>query len=149
MSSGLNKLKSPCKRNNLIFYGIQRDSGESSEECEGKVQELLTDNLELTKTPEAFERIHRLNGKPDSPIIVCCSSYRDKLDILRAKGKLRGTNIFVGEDFSQRVREIRRGLTPHLKKARAEGKRATMVFDHLVVDGTKLFLDAHGNLKPR
>ena len=53
-----------------------------------------------------------------------------------------GKNIFIGEDFSKRVRDTRRKLIPFLKEAKKDkNKRATMVFDHLVIDGKRLFFD--------
>ena len=69
-----------------------------------------------------FDRVHRINSKPNSPIIARCCFYQDKLSILKAKTRLKGSSIFVDEDFSQTVGEIRRKLIPFLKNARAEGK---------------------------
>ena len=45
-----------------------------------------------------------------------------------------GKQNFIAKDFSPRVREIRKALTPHIKTARNQGKRATMiiVYDHLL-----------------
>jgi hypothetical protein len=90
--------------------------------------------------------VHRLSSKPNAPVIASCTFYRDKIKIMNAKRRLKGTNIFVGEDFSLRVREIRHKLTPHLKDKRREGCRAAMVFDHLLVDGKKFGLDDHDHL---
>ena len=64
----------------------------------------------------------------------------------KAKRKLQGTKVFIGEDFSSRVREVRRRLVPHLKKARSENKKCMMMFDHLI-DGKKFTLDDGDNLK--
>lgn len=139
-------LEGRSKRNNLIFYGVPRDSNETNEQCEGRLQDLITDKLEMTRTVE-FDRVHRLNNKPDSPIIARCCFYKDRVQILKAKRNLKGTNVFIGEDFSFRVREIRRKLSVHLKTARNNGRKATMVFDHLFIDDKKYFLDAHDQLK--
>jgi hypothetical protein len=109
-------LEGRSKRNNLIFYGVHRFQNETNDDCEGKIQDLLTDKLDMGREIE-FDRVHRLSAKPDSPIIVRCTSYKDKVRILKEKRKLKGSDIFIGEDFSLRVREIRRGLSPHLKKA--------------------------------
>ena len=132
-------LECRSKRNNLIFYGMHKSPGETSADCEGMVKDLLTDKLELSDDIE-FDRVHRLNSKPDSPVIARCVFYKQKLAILKGKRKLQGTSVFVGEDFSSRVRDIRRKLTPHLKTARKDGKQATMVFDHLIIDGKKFAL---------
>jgi regulator of replication initiation timing len=70
------------KRNNLIFHGIMRMPGETNEVCEGTIQYLLTDKLDMVQTIE-FDRVHRLSSKPDSPIIARCCVYKDKNRILK------------------------------------------------------------------
>ena len=59
---------------------------------------------------------------------------------MKERNKPKGSNIFIGDDFSLRLREIRKKLTPHLKTARNQGKWAIMVYGHLLIDGRKLFL---------
>ena len=73
--------------------------------------------------------------------------FKDKVKILKAKRKLQGTNVFIAKDFSSRVRDVRRRLVPHLKKARSENKKCMMVFDHLIIDAKKFALDDGDNLK--
>ena len=133
------------KRNNVIIHGLHRPEDETAQDLEENVRYMFRDKLELTKTIH-FDRQHRLNAKPNSPVIGCCTYYKEKLEVLKAKGKLRGTKVFIGEDFSMRVWELRRRLIPHLKKAKAEGKRATMIYDHLMIDGKKFSVDSHDNL---
>ena len=137
-------LECRSKRNNLIVYGLHREKNESGEECEAVLKEMIVDKLELGEVE--FDRVHRLNSKPNSPVIARCTFFKDKVKILKAKGKLRGSQVFIGEDFSLRVRDLRRKPTPHLKKARAENKKATMVYDHLVVEGKKYILGDDNNL---
>ena len=132
-------LEGRSKRNNSIFYGLPRHENETQEECERIVNELIVDKLELTGDFQ-FDRIHRLNRKPNSPVIARCTFFRDKEKMLKAKNKLKGSNVFLGEDFSLRVRDIRKKLSPHLKKAKSEGKRATMIHDHLLIEGKKFYL---------
>lgn len=133
-------IENRSRRNNLLFYGIPRAENESSQDCEKHLQQFLKDSLQVQE-PVPFDRVHRMSDKPDSPIIARCTFYKDRGDILRAKGKLKGTRVFVGEDFSQRVRSIRKALTPYLKEAKQAGKRAVMVFDHLLVDGKKYIMN--------
>ena len=87
------------KRNNLIFHGIPRADNETSQDCEGIVRDLITDKLELADDTE-FDRVHRLSGKPNSPVARCCF-YKHKEKIMRERRKLKGNNIFIAEDFSQ------------------------------------------------
>ena len=61
--------------------------------------------------------------------------------IMKLKGKLKDTNFAIKEDFSDNVREIRKALYPFLKHAIDSGKRASIVYDHLLVEGKKFVLD--------
>jgi len=131
-------LEGRSKRNNLIFYGMADRS--ENEDCEGMLRDLMIDTLDMD-TDIAFDRVHRLSRKPDSPIIARCTFFKDKLRLLKSKVKLKGTDVFIGEDYSFRVRDVRRKLAPHLKKAREDGKRASMFFDYLLVDGKRFTLD--------
>ena len=60
-----------------------------------------------------------------------------------------GKQHFIAKDFSTRVREIKKALTPHVKTARNQGKRATMiiVYDRLLIDDKKFVLDNDNELK--
>ena len=143
MDVKIDDLECRSRRNNLLFYGLSRFENESHQDLEQTVQEFLTDRLELSESV-SFDRVHRVSDRPNSPVIVRCCSYKDKITIMKAKGKLRGSKVFISEDFSLRVRSIRKVLAPHLKTAKQAGKRATMVFDHLIIDGKKFVLDDTG-----
>lgn len=138
-------LEGRSKRNNLIIYGLDKTGDETWDDCEGLVQDMFTDKLELSRDVK-FDRVHRLNGRANSPIVARCTFYKDKVRVLKEKKKLQGSQIFIGEDYTARVREVRKKLTPYLKKAKSEGKRATMVFDHLVIEGKKHFLNDEGGI---
>ena len=70
-------LESRSKRNNIIIHGIQRKEDETRQECEELVCEMITDKLELAEAIQ-FKRVHRLNAKPNSPIVARCIFYKDK-----------------------------------------------------------------------
>ena len=55
------------------------------------------------------------------------------IDGLLIKKKLHGTNMFVNEDYSDRVIKKRTELTPKLKEARRKNQRAFLRFDKLVI----------------
>jgi hypothetical protein len=65
------------------------------------------------------------------PILVCFEKYTDKDEILRKAAKLRGTNIYVGEDFSKRVKDQRHELQKFLKAVKRKRPNSTfkMQFD--------------------
>ena len=90
-------LESRSKTNNIIIHGIQRKEDETRQECEELVCEMITDKLELAEAIQ-FKRVHRLNAKPNSPIVARCTLYKDKENIMKEKRKLKGSSVFTGDD---------------------------------------------------
>ncbi|GFR61526.1 hypothetical protein ElyMa_000105800, partial [Elysia marginata] len=68
--------------------------------------------------------------------------------VLRARGNLSGTGVSVQEDYTPRVRAIRKELAPHLTRLPNEGKKAKMVYDHINVDGERFDIDHKNELIP-
>ena len=133
--------------NNLVFYGLTRPENETPQQCEDAVQDLLSESLGLSD-PVQFDRVHRTSNKSDAPVVARCVFYKDRVNILKkARDKLKGSDVFVAEDFSARVRGIRKKLNQHRRAAKASGKRATMVYDHLLIDGKKYVLDGDDSIK--
>jgi hypothetical protein len=126
-----------------LFHGLQREEGETQEDLELRLREVITDNCEIAEDIE-FDRVHRLGSKVNAPVIARCTFYKDKVKLLKAKQKLKGSDIFIGEDFSRGVRETRKKLSVFLKAKKDEGQNAKMVHDHLVVEGEKFFLSPDG-----
>ena len=139
-------LESRSERNYIIIHGIHRKEDETRQECEELVCEMMTDKLELSDTIQV-DRVNRLNAKPNSPIVARCTFYKDKENIMKEKWKLKGSSVFIGDDFSAKVREVRRKLLPHLGAAKDQKKRATMVVDHLLIEGRQFVLDSEDKLQ--
>ena len=137
-------LECRSKRNNLIFHGVERNDGETPKDCEDKIQKIITEKLGLQEV--SFDRAHRTSGKKDAPIVARCVFYKQRTDILRAKKKLPANdNVSINEDFSDRVRGIRKALIPFLKDALKQKKKVMMVYDHLIIDGKKMYLSEDGS----
>ena len=106
---------------------------------------MITDKLELAENMR-FDRVHRFNAKPKSPIVERCTFYKDKESNVKENRKLNGSDVFIGDDFSSTVREVRRKLFTHLK-AEKNQKRAAMVFDHLLIEGRTFVLGKENKLE--
>ena len=68
---------------------------------------------------------------------------------MKEKRGLKGSSVFIGDDFSTKVREVRRKLLSHLRDAKDQKNRAraTMVFDHLLIEGRMFVLDSEDKLR--
>ena len=94
-----------------------------------------------------MNRVHRLNYGPDfrghKPIQVCLVNYRDKEEILRKARLLKGSNIYISEDFSRKVREHRNELIKFMKevKSRDPTRRMTLRYDKLYIGNDVFFFN--------
>ncbi|XP_035665329.1 uncharacterized protein LOC118408618 [Branchiostoma floridae] len=84
-----------------------------------------------------MERAHR-NGRfqPDArprAIVVKLLRFKDKETILQRARYLKGSHIFINEDFSEAVRQKREELIPEMKAARERGNVAYLRYDRLIV----------------
>ncbi|XP_078667360.1 uncharacterized protein LOC144909172 [Branchiostoma floridae x Branchiostoma belcheri] len=135
MANKLDYIENQSRRNNLIFDRIKDDRKETWEQSETKVKEVLRNKLRLNTDNIEIERAHR-NGKPGDrprPIVVKLLRYKDKQNILRQAKMLKGTQIFINEDFSDKIRQKRKDLQPALRAARERGQVAYIRFDKLVI----------------
>ena len=129
----LRSLEDRSRRNNLRIDGVAGDEKETWSDTEGKIQQLFTDQL---GTPNiTIEREHRSGsrnaGKPRT-IVMKLLNYKEKERILKNASKLKGTNIFIYEDFSYETTQIRKRLWAKVKALRKSGKYAVLQYDRIV-----------------
>ena len=135
-------LENRSRRNNLLFYGIKKSADEN---CETVLKNLFTDNLDIDDDVQ-IDRAHRVGASDDAPIIAKFTFYKDKERILKTKKKLDGSDIFIGEDYSRGVRAIRKTLSKMKKEMKQQNKdrKIHLVYDHMYVDGVKMYLSNDG-----
>ena len=111
-----------------------------------QVKDVLLKKLHISRDIQ-MNRVHRLNYGPDfrghKPIQVCLVNYRDKEEILRKARLLKGSNIYISEDFSRKVREHRNELIKFMKevKTRDPTRRMTLRYDKLYVGNDVFFFN--------
>ena len=118
-------LEDRSRRNNLRIDGIKEKAGESWEDCEAEVEKLFREKLDIEHKiiiKRAYRAKKTKNSKKDHPSTIICRllNFKDKENILKNCRKLKGTNIFVNEDFSQETLEHRRELWKEVKRLREE-----------------------------
>ncbi|XP_070546655.1 uncharacterized protein [Ptychodera flava] len=139
LSDEKDDLENRYRRNNVLFYGVeQAGHPESWEATEKKVKEIIKDTMQIEKDVQ-IERAHRIMNAPitkgSKPIIASFSSWKDKELILRNGRKLKGTNISVDEDFSPRMRSIRKKLFAKRRELLEQDKniKTSVRYDKLIV----------------
>ena len=64
------------------------------------------------------------------PIVV---KFKDKVAVLERAKNLRGTYIFLNEDYPEAVRQKRKELIPAMKAARVHADIACICYDRLII----------------
>ena len=108
-------LEDCSRRNNLRIDGIKEKIRESWEDCESEVEKLFREKLDI-EDKIIIERAHRAKEPKNQPRTIICRllNFKDKENILKNCRKLKGTNIFVNDNFSPRR---------HLNTGENSGKR--------------------------
>lgn len=111
-------LENQSRRNNIVIRGVEGDAGEKTwRDVESKVVSVIQTNLGVDLCQSDIERAHRVfrSKAVPKPIVVKLLSYKKKEEILGKRYKLKGTDIVIQEDFSDRIIEERQKLYPLLK----------------------------------
>ena len=137
------KLDSYIRRENLKFSGISEDNNESALQCRKKIWDLFVNKLEIDHGKDIeFQRCHRMGPKPANgsqtrDIIVRFIRYGDREHVWNQRNKLRGSGVFINEDFPPEIEGRRKRLYPVYKAAKGMGHKVSFIADKLIIDGRR------------
>lgn len=138
LNQSIDELEDRNRRNNLIFFGIAQEQNETWEQTEQKVRDVIRDKMNLNSEFE-IERAHRIYNGPSSrangskPIIVTFSRFKDRANVQKNSYKLKGSDIFVNEDYCKNTRRIQKLLRERQKEIKDHVKKADVRYKKLVV----------------
>ena len=116
-------LEDRSRRCNLVFFNF-KEAPNTKEDCEKKVDDLIT-SLNLLNGEDAWiDRAHRLGKrKPENdskprPIIVKFAYYKQKEKIIQSGNKFKNCEINVCEDYSKQTLLVHKQLWKYGKQAK-------------------------------
>lgn len=128
-----------------MFDGIVESPHETSAETEKKIKKICSEKLQISTEIE-LEKVNHV-GKPSGerprPVVVKFLRQKDKTAILQKSKSLKGTNIYINQDFTDQVRRKRKDLMPELKAARARGDIAYLRYDKLIIHSRQPLSSTH------
>ena len=123
------RLETQQRRDNLIFYGITETQGETDRDCYRKVVDVMSKMNIHEAMNIRIVRCHRTghsNKNRPRSIIVKLHWFGDRSRIWEARKNLKGSNIWLSENFPTEIEQRRRTLTPVLKEAWRQKKKAVL-----------------------
>ena len=90
--------------------------------------------IEIKRANRRSSRQNNTNNGNNSRTIICnLLRYKDKVKFQQKVNKLRGTNIFINEDFSRETIALRKQLWKEVKSPRDKGRVACLSYRTVVV----------------
>lgn len=134
LTNKINIAERKLKKYNLVFYGIKGDDSD----IEAQIISILNEKLEVICTGDNIRDIYRI-GKTENenirPVVVEFVNYKLKRNILLNASKLKGSEIYVSNDYTTEEYEKRKLLNKHLKLARQKNLNAKIKKNALIVNG--------------
>ena len=133
----LRELEDRSRRNNIKIEGVKENENETWDDTAKKVEDIIKNKLGIKKHV-IIERAHRGGNKQNKTfnkprtIFAKLLDYRDKEQIIKNANKLKGSGIYINEDFSKETTEIRKELWLKVKKLRNEGMYAYIQYDRVI-----------------
>lgn len=124
------------RRKNLIVFGLEEHMQESRHDLETKVLNLIVNNLDVAEfTLLELDFCRRLGNHSTKarPVLLAVTTQRRRFEILRNRGKLKDSNIFIREDSSPEDRKQEKELLAEMLRLRKEGKYAVLRSGKLIV----------------
>lgn len=134
----MERLERELRVKNIIVKGVEDSENEDEQEVKQKVERLMSEiGTEVDKDVDIdiVRRIGKFEKDRRRPILVKFTREGTKLAILKNAKNLKGTNVWIDEDYSKRTQNERKALIPKLREAREKGHRAHIRYNKLVING--------------
>ncbi|KAI5750676.1 hypothetical protein M8J77_000317 [Diaphorina citri] len=140
-SSAIAQLDFDKRRKNIIIFGLEEKQGESFQDLESILLNLVCNTLELSDfSLLELDFARRLkpqpNGKP-RPVLLGFTTQRRRISVLKNCGKLKGTKIHIHVDTSPEVREKEKTLQNEVMQLRRQGKHAILRRGKVIIQDNK------------
>ena len=131
-------LEKEIRKNNIIIQGVVDENDEKEENVTEKVQNILTKmgvKVDVEMDASEIRRIGTYKPNRNRPILVKLQKWKTKMEIYKLTKNLKGSDIWINDDFSKKVQAERKCLTPYLQQVRQQGSTAYLRYNKMIIDG--------------
>ncbi|XP_072380822.1 uncharacterized protein [Diabrotica undecimpunctata] len=139
-------LERQARRKNIVIQGVEENQTESEQETINKIKGIMKKIGVQTNLDEELVEMRRIGrqGDPQNvprPIILEMKKEATRMEILKAAKNLRGTKIYINEDFPKKILQERKHLLQLMKMVRQEGHTAALKYNKLWINGEPFSLE--------
>jgi len=128
----MDDLENRNRRNNIVIFNLPEGTEGSS--CSDYIQAMLRENCNIEASIERAHRSGRPGGDKPRPIHVAFSFFPEKekcrkaLSQLYRQKKFGSAKLFVSNDFSKKVQDMRKEKIPEIKRLKELGHQAFLIY---------------------
>lgn len=131
----LEKAERILNKNNVLVFGLKRDTKLTSEFLCCELNKLLKTNIETTEISDCYA----LGREKNCPVKIEFVSYRTKKIIFEHVKNLKGTAVSVANDLTVQQRQENNRLRSFLLKARANSSEKSYIKGNRLVVGQRIY----------
>lgn len=138
------RYETEIKKKNLLFDLPPTIMPNSQSNLETTILSVVNKILKVGVTSQELECVYEIKLKHPKQfhrIFVQLTSYKRKLEIVRSRSNLKGTDIYIREDFTMKTLMQRKELLPLLNSERSKGVKAVLRFNKLVTPDQIFYYD--------
>lgn len=124
------------RRNNLVISCKTSNNplDKKPEKVKEKAQEILK---KVTEQDVSFEKATLITTSKSGRDIIAVkmNSFDEKLNIMRNKGKLRGSDIFIDSDLTKREAEVQKKIRDKVQEEKNKGNNAKVGYKKIWING--------------
>lgn len=135
----LNVVEKEMIKRNLIIFGVLENE-RNYWELERNVIKILKNLNGNNFSENDIDFIYRMGrkGAQNRPIKIGLIAYRKKIEILKNRKQLKGSQVYIEEELTKEEREENKKLIPLMLEKRKEGRHAIVRSGKLFVDGLEI-----------
>ncbi|XP_054258763.1 uncharacterized protein LOC128983489 [Macrosteles quadrilineatus] len=134
----IDSIEQQVKTNSIILTNVHQKPRETSRATLQKVLHVFNRVMKVRVSAQDISvALRALSDTPgrNKPIVVRFTNFATKMKVLSASNRLTHTNMTVSSDYSELVAQKRGELVPYLQQALAQGRRAFLWYDRIIIDG--------------
>lgn len=154
LKRAFDKQENYSRRDNLIIDGVEEEPWETPKTVLDTVYNIMKNTLKIADPKTIrIERCHRLGQKKQAfskprPVIIKFSWFQDRQLIWNKRSLLRGTGLWMREDFCRATLDARNKLLPYARAAQHLKIKSALIADHLVINDQVFYADNIGDIPP-
>lgn len=122
------------RRKNIIISGNIMNNSRDVDNCKVRVEKIIQDVIK-TKVEITNTELICKNNKGKDVIRVRLATHDKKLEIMKKKSQLRGSDVFIDDDLTKEEQIIQKCIRERVKQEKENGKMAKVGYQKIFMNG--------------